>query len=77
MRFIDLSMIYGSIKVISFRSAIACGGYLKAMNKLYQSSLILFCKQWKEENCSVKDCQHILNRIDSLLRHSQKTLLNS
>ncbi|EYC03413.1 hypothetical protein Y032_0094g2744 [Ancylostoma ceylanicum] len=70
-------MIYGSIKVISFRSAIACGGYLKAMNKLYQSSLILFCKQWKEENCSVKDCQHILNRIDSLLRHSQKTLLNS
>ncbi|KAK6744015.1 hypothetical protein RB195_010985 [Necator americanus] len=58
-------------------SAVACGGYLKAINQLYQSSLVLFCKQWKEENCSVKDCQHLLNRIDSLLRHSQKTLLNS
>ncbi|WKY02535.1 hypothetical protein Q1695_016087 [Nippostrongylus brasiliensis] len=57
-------------------SAVTCGGYLKAMNKLYRASLLEFCKQWKEEKCTVKDCQHVLNRITILLRDSQQTLLN-
>lgn len=58
-------------------SAINVGGYLNAMNKLHRASILEFCKQWKEEKCTVKDCQHVLNRITSLLRHSQQTLLNS
>uniref|UniRef100_A0A6F7PMR8 Engulfment and cell motility domain containing protein n=1 Tax=Haemonchus contortus TaxID=6289 RepID=A0A6F7PMR8_HAECO len=58
-------------------SAVTSGGYLKAMNKLYQSCILLFCKQWREENCTVKDCQQILNRLALLLRNSQQTLLNS
>ncbi|KAK6024612.1 ELMO/CED-12 family protein, partial [Ostertagia ostertagi] len=58
-------------------SAITVGGYLKAMNKLYQSSILIFCKQWREEKCTVKDCQQILNRITLLLRNSQQTLLKS
>ncbi|KAK5981616.1 Engulfment and cell motility domain containing protein [Trichostrongylus colubriformis] len=58
-------------------SAVTVGGYLKAMNKLYQSSLLVFCEQWREQNCTVKDCQSLLNRITSLLRNSQQTLLKS
>ncbi|KAK6048600.1 ELMO/CED-12 family protein, partial [Cooperia oncophora] len=58
-------------------SAITAGGYLKAMNKLYQSSILVFCKHWREENCTVKDCQQILNRVTLLLRNSPQTLLNS
>ncbi|VDL77355.1 unnamed protein product [Nippostrongylus brasiliensis] len=71
-------------------SAVTCGGYLKAMNKLYRASLLEFCKQWKEEKCTVKDCQHVLNRgrnggkisvsdrlaTHGVLRDSRQILLN-
>ncbi|KJH50743.1 ELMO/CED-12 family protein [Dictyocaulus viviparus] len=55
-------------------SAINYGGYLKAINKLHHACILTFCKQWKDENCTVKDCQHLLIRISDLLRHSRKHL---
>ncbi|KAE9419655.1 hypothetical protein Angca_009799, partial [Angiostrongylus cantonensis] len=42
-------------------SAITCGGYLKAINKLHEACILAFCKQWREQKCTVKDCQSLLN----------------
>ncbi|VDM55932.1 unnamed protein product [Angiostrongylus costaricensis] len=42
-------------------SAITCGSYLKAINKLHEGCILVFCKQWTEQKCTVKDCQPLLN----------------
>uniref|UniRef100_A0A1I7WC73 ELMO domain-containing protein n=1 Tax=Heterorhabditis bacteriophora TaxID=37862 RepID=A0A1I7WC73_HETBA len=37
------------------------GGLLRAMNILYRGCFVDYCKQWKENNCTIKDFQNVFN----------------
>ncbi|KAJ1354650.1 hypothetical protein KIN20_011643 [Parelaphostrongylus tenuis] len=52
-------------------SAIICHGYLKAINKLHEACILAFCKQWKDEKCTIKDCQHLLNSMSTTFFNSR------